>query len=77
MKVEIHTGSFRIAVHQLYNNIPHSAFTCSHSTRERSEQCVKSVQKLNYNHFQNILRLLDVLPRFPFTTSETMGDYYL
>ena len=23
------------------------------------------------------MRLLDVLPNFPFTTSETMGDYYL
>ena len=28
------------------------------------------------NHF-HILRLFDVLPNFPFTTSETMGDYYL
>ena len=25
-----------------------------------------------YNHFPNILRLFDVLPNFPFTTSETM-----
>ena len=24
-----------------------------------------------------LMRLLDVLPNFPFTTSETMGDYYL
>ena len=30
-----------------------------------------------YNQFHNILRLFDVLPSFPFTTSETMGDYYL
>ena len=30
-----------------------------------------------YNHFYNILRLLDVLPNFHFTTSEMMGDYYL
>ena len=30
-----------------------------------------------YNHFHNILRLFDVLSNFPFTTSETMGDYYL
>ena len=29
------------------------------------------------NQFHNILRLLDVLPNFPSTTSETMGDYYL
>ena len=28
------------------------------------------------NHFDNILRLF-VLRNFPFTTSETMGDYYL
>ena len=30
-----------------------------------------------FNHFHNILRLADVLPNFPFTTNETMGDYYL
>ena len=30
-----------------------------------------------HNHFYNILRLFDVLPIFPFTTSETMRDYYL
>ena len=30
-----------------------------------------------YNQFHNILRLLDVLPNFLFTTSETMGHYYL
>ena len=29
-----------------------------------------------YNHFRNILRLFDVLPNFPFTTSETIRDYY-
>ena len=27
--------------------------------------------------FHKILRLLDVLQNFPFTTSETMHDYYL
>ena len=32
---------------------------------------------LTYNHFYNILRLLDVLTNFPFTTIETMRDYYL
>ena len=30
----------------------------------------------SYNQF-HILRLFDVLPNFPFSTSETMGDYYL
>ena len=29
------------------------------------------------NHFHNILRLLDVLPNFPLTTSETMWEYDL
>ena len=31
----------------------------------------------SYNQFHNIVRLFDVLPNFPFSTSETMGDYYL
>ena len=39
---------------------------------------IKLKQKTsNYNHFHNILRIVDVLPNFPFTISETMGDYYL
>ena len=29
----------------------------------------------SYNHVHNILRLFDILPDFPFTTSETMGEY--
>ena len=28
-----------------------------------------------YNHFHNILRLFDVLPNFPLTTSETMRNF--
>ena len=31
---------------------------------------------VNHNHF-DILRLFDVLPNFAFSTSETMGDYWL
>ena len=31
----------------------------------------------NYNQFYNFLRLFDVFPNFPFTTTETMCDYYL
>ena len=30
-----------------------------------------------HNKSYNILRLFDVLPNFPFTISEKMGDYYL
>ena len=32
---------------------------------------------VTYNQFHNILRLFNVLPNFPVTASETMGDYYL
>ena len=28
-----------------------------------------------HNHDRNILRICDVLPNFPFATSETEGDY--
>ena len=31
----------------------------------------------SYNQFHNILRLFDALPNFPFTTSETIGNYSL
>ena len=31
----------------------------------------------SYNHFHNILRHFDVLTNFPFTTSETMREYFL
>ena len=37
----------------------------------------KKKKKTFYNHFHNILRLFDILLNFPFTTSETMGDYHL
>ena len=30
-----------------------------------------------YNHFHNTLRLFNVLPNFPFSTSELMCDYHL
>ena len=39
---------------------------------KRVERSLKSC-----NHFHNILRLFDVLPNFPFTTSETIRHYYL
>ena len=37
----------------------------------------KAKQNFADNHFHNILRFFDVLPNFPLTTSETMGDYCL
>ena len=30
-----------------------------------------------HNYFHNILRIFNVLPNYPFTTSEMMRDYYL
>ena len=39
--------------------------------------CSTAALKPPYNQFHNILRLFDVLPKFSFTTSETIRDYYL
>ena len=33
--------------------------------------------KMAYNPSNNILRLFEVLPNYPLTTSEMMRDYYL
>ena len=38
---------------------------------------IVSCAEVNLQSFSYILRLLDILPNFPFTTSETMGNYYL
>ena len=37
----------------------------------------KVKEKFSGNHVNNISRICDVLPNFPFSTSETMHDYYL
>ena len=37
----------------------------------------KKTVSITYNQFHNILRLLNVLPNFLFTTSETMSHCYL
>ena len=37
---------------------------------------LKFKKKVADNHVFNILRHLDLLPTFPFTTSEIMGNYY-
>ena len=38
---------------------------------------IKKKVKRSYNNLHNILRLFDVLPIFPFTSSEKMDDNYL
>ena len=53
---------------------PSGYFFGSASAKPKKEVMEKN---LIYNQFHNILRLFDVLPNFPFTTSETIGDYYL
>ena len=35
------------------------------------------VMLVTFSHFHNILRFLDILPNFPFTTSEKIRDYHL
>ena len=40
---------------------------------EIQPQCF--IWRFNYNHGHNIMRIFDVLPNFPFTTSETKPDY--
>ena len=37
----------------------------------------KSKENFAGSQFQNILRLFDVLPNFPFTKIEATDDYYL
>ena len=37
----------------------------------------KAKEKIEDKKFFNILRLFDILSDFPFTTSQTMGGYYL
>ena len=47
----------------------------------RGTVCVNSLpcnfSQITYNHFQNILKLFQVLPNLPFTKSEMMRNYYL
>ena len=43
----------------------------------KQSNCQLKLKFHTYNQFKNILRLFDVLPNFPFTTSETIDDYYL
>ena len=42
-----------------------------------NQNCQFKLKFGTYHHFYNILRLVDVLPSFPFTTRQTMRDYYL
>ena len=39
--------------------------------------CGITIIVFTYKDFNNILKLFDVLPNFPFPTSETIRDYYL
>ena len=43
-------------------------------SNKRNYKC-KKVVILSHNHGHNILKLFKALPNFPFTTSETKGDY--
>ena len=43
----------------------------------KNQNCQFKLKFGSYNQFHNILRFFNVLSNFPFTTSETMGNYYL
>ena len=44
--------------------------------KEKFSKDLKTKKSLsNYNHNHNIMRIFDVLPNFPLTTSETKPDY--
>ena len=43
----------------------------------KSSNCLLKLKLGAYNHFHNILRYFEVLPNFPFTTTETIRDHYL
>ena len=64
------------------NNIRHTIFGNKFNKSIKDEFKIQSnIHNENflriYNQFHNIFRLFDVLPNFPFTTRETMRDYYL
>ena len=46
-------------------------------TNSAVKKNMKSKENFAGNHVHIILGLFDVLPNFPFTTSEAMRDYYL
>ena len=62
-----------IPIHYLYPVIHHLCRRFPHQNGNN----FKGQIILFYNQFHKILRLLDALPIFLFTTSETMGDYYV
>ena len=49
----------------------------SHSDMKQESRIERAEAEITLNQFHNILRLSNVFPNFPFTKSETMGDYYL
>ena len=68
--------TFAVALVGQCNNTFNNKFEARDQHEERNTgfnvfSCVKR------NKFHNVFRLFDVLSNFPFTASETMGDYYL
>ena len=60
----------------LFISTIHDLNFTNHSHKKRKDTPNKlSLSQLQ--QFHNIMRLFDVLSNFPFTTSETMGDYFL
>ena len=51
--------------------------TASNINKSCAHEDWRTESPRTYNQFHSILRHFDVLPNFPFTTSETMGDWQL
>ena len=79
-----HQSFFRLSIICLRNIVALSCSCAEHlnlNIKEWFPDDLNIYVMINLNDFIthnkfHILRLFDVLPNFPFTTSETMGDYY-
>ena len=67
-------GNLLIKSHFLFN---HEKVYQIFEKKNRIVNQEVATDSYSYNQFHNNLRLFDVLLNFSFTTSETMGDYYL
>ena len=59
-----------------WTKFPQNEYSCS-STKKVNITIEFNMLELVHNYLHNIFRLFEVLPNFPFTTSEMMHDYYL
>ena len=61
----------------VFPNSIHSSSRINSEQTDVEKVTEKARGNVANNHFHNILRIFDVLSNFPFTTNETMCNYYL